>query len=196
MTYGSRTDHYPASSKWLHWLVAICVLVTAAAAVTMDWIVGEGPTQDTLYIFHESLGPLILLLMILRLINRLIVGAPMAEPGIAPWQKTVSSIVHGLLYALLLVMPVLGYIANSAYGEPTPFFRLFKVPPAIAKDEALATTLFTLHRWIGWVVIALVLMHVGAAIYHHLAGDNVLRRMLPQALGGAEVAARAPVRSR
>jgi cytochrome b561 len=103
----------------------------------------------------------------------------------------VSSIVHGLLYVLLLAMPVVGYVANSAYGEPTPFFALFKVPPVIAKDEALATTLFTVHRWAGWVLIVLVLMHIGAALYHHLAGDNVLRRMLPQALGGAEVAARA-----
>ena len=81
MTYGTRTDHYPATSKLLHWLVAICVLTTAPVAIAMVRV-SEGPTQNALYNFHKSLGVLILILMILRLINRLAVGAPIADPGI------------------------------------------------------------------------------------------------------------------
>ena len=80
MTYGTRTDHYPATSKLLHWLVAICVLTTAPVAITMTRV-AKGPTQDILYNFHKSLGVLILILMILRLINRLAVGALTADPG-------------------------------------------------------------------------------------------------------------------
>jgi len=76
MTYGTLPGDYPASSKWLHWLVAICVLTTAVVAVTMVNLVPEGPTQDKLFVFHKSLGVLILILMVLRLINRLVVGAP------------------------------------------------------------------------------------------------------------------------
>jgi len=184
MTYGTRTDHYPATSKLLHWLVAICVLTTAPVAIAMTRM-SKGPTQDMLYNFHKSLGVLILVLMLLRLINRLAVGAPIPDPGIAPWQKTVSSIVHTSLYVLLLAMPVVGHIANSAYGAPTPFFGLFNLPPVIGKNEALATQLFTYHRWAGYLVILLVLMHVGAALYHYvIRNDNVLQRMLPRALGG------------
>src|SRR6185503_6970490 len=166
MTYGTRTDHYPATSKLLHWLVAICVLTTAPVAIAMVRV-SQGPTQDALYNFHKSLGVLILILMILRLINRLVVGAPIADPGIEPWQKTVSSIVHTSLYVLLLAMPIVGYIANSVYGASTPFFGLFDLPPIAGKNEALATQLFTIHRWVGWLVIVLVLTHVSAALYHY-----------------------------
>jgi cytochrome b561 len=184
MTYGTRTDHYPATSKLLHWLVAICVLTTAPVAITMIRI-GKGPTQDMLYNFHKSLGVLILVLMVLRLINRLAVGAPIADPGIEPWQKTVSSVVHSSLYVLLLAMPVVGYVANSAYGAPTPFFGLFDLPTIVEKNDPLATQLFTVHRWVGWLVILIVLMHVGAALYHYfIRRDDVVKRMLPRALGG------------
>jgi cytochrome b561 len=184
MTYGTRTDHYPASSKLLHWLVAACVLMTAPVAIAMTRV-GTGPTQDALYNLHKSLGVLILALMVLRLINRLAAGAPTAEPEIEPWQKTVSSIVHTSLYVLLLAMPVVGYIANSAYGASTPFFGLFELPAIVGKNEALATQLFTLHRWVGWLVILLVLMHVSAALYHHfIRRDGVLKRMLPRSMGG------------
>ena len=184
MTYGNRTDHYPATSKLLHWLVAACVLTTAPVAIAMTRV-GEGPTQDVLYNFHKSLGVLILILMILRLVNRLAAGAPIADPGIEPWQKTVSSIVHTSLYVLLLAMPVVGYIANSAYGATTPFFGLFELPMIVDKNEALATQLFTIHRLVGYLLIVLVLMHVSAALYHcFVRHDNVLQRMLPRALGG------------
>ena len=184
MTYGTRTDHYPSTSKLLHWLVAVSVLTTAPVAIAMSRV-AQGPTQDMLYNLHKSLGVLILVLMILRLINRLAVGAPIPDPGIEPWQKTVSSVVHTSLYVLLLAMPVVGYIANSAYGAPTPFFGLFNLPKLVGNNEALATQLFTLHRWTGFLVIALVLMHVGAALYHHFVRrDDVLKRMLPRAMGG------------
>ena len=184
MTYGTRTDHYPPASKLLHWLIAVCVLTTAPIAIAMIRV-DKGPTQDFLFNFHKSLGVLILVLMILRLINRLAVGAPIADPGIEPWQKTVSAIVHTTLYALLLAMPIVGYIANSAYGAPTPFFGLFNLPAIIAENKALATQLFTIHRWVGWFVIMLVLLHVSAALYHYfLRGDTVLQRMLPRAMGG------------
>jgi cytochrome b561 len=184
MTYGTRTDHYPPASKLLHWLIAACVLTTAPVAIAMVRV-SPGPTQDTLYNFHKSLGLLILILMVLRLINRLVVGAPIPDPGIEPWQKTASSIVHTLLYVLLLAMPIVGYFANSVFGAPTPFFGLFSVPPIVGKNEELAKQLFALHRWVGWVVIVLVATHVSAALYHYFVRhDTVLQRMLPRAMGG------------
>ncbi len=184
MTYGTRTDHYPATSKLLHWLIAICVLTTAPVAIAMSRA-SPGPAQDTLFNLHKSLGVLILVLMVLRLINRLVVGAPIADPKIEPWQKAVSSVVHASLYVLLFAMPIVGYVANSAFGAPTPFFGLFELPPIVGKNDALSAQLFTIHRWVGWLLIVLVLMHVGAALYHYLIRrDEVLKRMLPRAMGG------------
>jgi cytochrome b561 len=182
--YGTRTDHYPGTSKLLHWLIAICVLTTAPVAIAMTRV-SPGPTQDSLFTFHKSLGVLILILMVLRLINRIVVGAPIADPGIEPWQKAVSAVVHTAIYVLLFAMPIVGYIANSAFGAPTPFFGLFELPPIVGKNEALSTQLFTIHRWVGWLLIALVLTHVSGALYHALIRrDEVLKRMLPRALGG------------
>jgi cytochrome b561 len=185
MTYGNnKADHYPPSSKLFHWAVAICVLTIIPVAIIMVNI-EEGPTQDFLFQFHKSLGVLILILMTLRLINRLIVGAPMADPEIEPWQRSVSSIVHTSLYVLLFAMSILGYVAHSVYGAPTPFFGLFEIPPVFSKNEELSEQLFTVHQVLGLLVAALVLMHIGGALYHRfIRGDHVLQRMLPRALGG------------
>jgi cytochrome b561 len=80
-----------------------------------------------------------------------------------------------------------GYIANSAYGATTPFFGLFELPAIVDKDEPLATQLFTVHRWVGYFLIILVLTHVSAALYHYfIRGDGVLQRMLPRAMTGSD----------
>jgi cytochrome b561 len=145
MTYGVRSGGYPTTSKWLHWLIAACVLVMIPIGIVMGRV-GQGPTQDTLYLLHKSLGMLILMLMLARLVNRIVIGAPAPAPSLARWQRVASSATHGLLYVLLLVMPIGGWLANSAYGAPTPFFGVFEIPNLIAKNEALADRLFALHR--------------------------------------------------
>ena len=185
MTYGTLPPGgYPSSSKLFHWLVAISVIIQAPLGV----IIGNaelGAWQDRLYNFHKSMGVLILILMVLRLLNRLIVGAPAPEPTIAPWQRSLSSAVHGLLYVLLILQAIIGYLANSAFGAGTPFFGLFEIPPMIANNEPLSNTLFMFHRWIGIALILLVGLHVAAALQHYfIQRDGVLQRMLPQALGG------------
>lgn len=185
MTYGQLAPtRYPPLSKLLHWLIALAVLVTIPVALVMVRV-GEGPLQDSLYNLHKALGIVILVLMLLRLVNRLLVGAPAPEPGIARWQQALSSAVHGTLYVLLLAMAVVGYVANSAFGASVPFFGLFDIPPMMEKNEPLADTLFALHRWAGFLVALLVILHIGAALFHHvILRDGVLRRMLPLAFGG------------
>jgi cytochrome b561 len=186
MTYGTLPpDHYPPTSKLLHWLVALCVLVTLPVAV---WMVRapEGPLQDSLFVLHKSLGILIFVLMLLRVANRLIAGAPAPEPGIARWQKAVSSAVHGLLYVMLLALPLVAWIGMSYFGASTPFFGLFDLPPLpVTKNEALSEQIFVLHRWAGFFTAALAALHIAGALQHYVIHrDGVLQRMLPRALGG------------
>ena len=185
MTYGTLPPGgYPVSSKWLHWLVAICVLVTVPIGLLLPYT-APGPFQDGLFNFHKSLGILILVLMVLRLINRFMVGAPAPEPGLARWQRAASSAVHGLLYVLLLVQPILGYWANSAFGASTPVFGLFEIPAIGTTDQDLSGVLFALHRWIGIAIAVLVATHIAAALQHYfIFKDGVLQRMLPQGFGG------------
>lgn len=184
MTYGNRSDGYPSTSKWLHWLVAASVLIMIPIGIAMGRV-GQGPTQDTLYLLHKSFGILILTLMIARLINRIVVGAPAPEPGLARWQRAISSATHGLLYVLLILQAIGGWLANSAYGAATPFFGLFNVPNLVAKNEPLAEQLFAGHRFVGFVIAGLAAMHIGAALQHFfIHRDRVLQRMLPRAFGG------------
>jgi len=184
MTYGALQGGYPASSKWLHWLVAISVVVTIPIGLIMGNL-GPGPLQNSLYNFHKALGVVIFLLMIARLVNRFAVGAPAPSPGLARWERAVSSAVHGLLYVLLVAMAVSGYFANSAFGATTPFFGLFEIPPIIGRNEALSDRLFALHRWMGYLTALVASLHIAAAAQHFfIRRDGVVQRMLPRALGG------------
>jgi cytochrome b561 len=171
-------------SKLLHWSVAITVLVQAPLGLSLVYL-ELGAWQDALFNFHKSLGVLIFVLMVWRILNRVLVGAPAPEPTIARWQRTVSSAVHGALYLLLLVQPVVGYLANSAFGATTPVFGLFEIPASVAASEELANRLFALHGWIGLTLLVLIGVHIAAALQHYfIRKDGVVQRMLPAALGG------------
>jgi cytochrome b561 len=185
MTYGTLLPvAYPPTSKLLHWLVAISVLVQAPLGLLIVHT-ELGAWRDASYNFHKSLGILILALMLWRLVNRFVAGAPRAEPTIAAWQRVVSSAVHGALYLLLIVQPIIGYLANSAFGASTPVFGLFEIPPAVAENGDRANRLFALHGWIGLALLVLIAVHVAAALQHYFVRkDGVLQRMLPKRFGG------------
>jgi cytochrome b561 len=185
MTYGTLPPAaYPPLSKLLHWSVAITMLVQLPLGLSLVYL-ELGAWQDALFNFHKSLGVVIFVLMVWRILNRVLVGAPAPEPTIARWQRSVSSAVHGTLYLLLLVQPVVGYLANSAFGASTPIFGLFEIPAAVTANEELANRLFALHGWIGVTLLVLIAIHIAAALQHHvIRKDGVLQRMLPAALGG------------
>jgi cytochrome b561 len=185
MTYGTLPPAgYPASSKWLHWLIAILVLTAVTVGIVLPYT-QPGPLQDAMFNAHKTFGAVIFILMVVRVTNRLVVGAPAPEPGIARWQKAVSSAVHGLLYVLLIVQPIIGYWANSAYGASINFFGLFNIPPIVGTNQPLAEQLFAVHRVLGLSIAALAALHIGAALQHFIImRDGVLQRMLPQAFGG------------
>ena len=185
MTYGKLPPTaYSSVAKLLHWFVALGVLTLVPVGIVMMRI-GPGPLQNNLFDFHKSLGALVLALMILRLGYRAWHGSPQPEPSLARWQRAASSAVHGLLYVLLFVQPLLGWAAMSAYGDRTPFFGLFSLPRIVSINRALADQLMALHGWVGWLLALLVLMHVAAALQHYfIHRDGVLQRMLPSVLGG------------
>jgi cytochrome b561 len=185
MTYGTLPPGgYPATSKWLHWLVALSVLIAVPVGILLPYLPPNTPAQTGFYNMHKSLGVLILILMILRIINRLARGAPAPEPGLERWKRAASSAVHGLLYVLLIVQPLFGYWANSAYGATTPFFGMTEIPPMVDKSEGLAKQLFAIHRWIGITIAVVAVAHIAAALQHYFIDkDSVLQRMLPRALG-------------
>jgi cytochrome b561 len=173
----SYRTYYDGVQKSLHWIVALCVLTIIPVGITMGRV--QGDIQNTLFNFHKSLGVLILTLMTLRLIYRLTKGVP-KDTEIPAFFRVAGSATHWILYILLFVTPIMGYVANSAYGAPTPFFGLFELPPIVAKNEALSETLFARHKFLGFTTAVFVAMHIGAGLFHYIIRrDGVLQRMLP-----------------
>ena len=87
---------------------------------------------------------------------------------------------HLWLYALMLALPATGWLMSSAGGYPTPIFSWFDVPDLIAPNEHLFRTLIDVHRWLAWALAAVIALHAGAALRHHLVRrDDTLRRILP-----------------
>src|SRR4029077_7777524 len=115
---------------------------------------------------HRSTGALILTLAIIRVGVRLAKGAPPPHPTLAPWQRVASLAVHRTLYVLIVLVPMLGWLATSAYGAPIIVYGLFELPPLLAKNEKLSDTLFLMHQTLALAMAAILVVHIGAALWH------------------------------
>ena len=170
---------YSVAARRLHWWT---VLLLATQVPLGLFMVRYGAATDfaeptgKLYDSHKLIGLAILMLALARLAYRLAHGAPADEPTVEPWQKAASHITHWAIYALLIIVPTLGWLAISYYGPFEPFG--IKLPTLVAPDNAKATQVFHWHRLAAYGLVLLVGMHVGAALFHYLIRrDGVLRRM-------------------
>ncbi|PZU95449.1 MAG: cytochrome B [Chelatococcus sp.] len=175
---------YGAPARWLHWSTVVAVAVMVPLGLAMSYRgntlnIWDGLT-DALYSTHKLIGFLLLWLSAGRLIWRLVHGAPPDEPSLAWWQRAASHAVHWLLYGLLLVVPLLGWIGVSLYPSPT-VFGLFDLPVLTAPDEAAANRVLSIHGVLALSLAAVAIGHAAIALHHHfIRGDGVLRRMLPR----------------
>ncbi|HUB94378.1 MAG TPA: cytochrome b [Stellaceae bacterium] len=171
------TDGYDTGARLLHWAIALLVVVTVPIGITMYEIPG-GHVQDVLYVVHESIGLSILALMLARLLWRLTHGAPAPSPALGPVEVRASRSVHWLLYALLIAMPLSGYVFVVAGGYPLTYFDLFQVPRLLAKHPSVSDMAEHGHLTLQWAIYLFVAMHVGAALHHRFVRRNdVLARM-------------------
>ena len=178
------TPRYPILLRLIHWLVALLVIGALALGLTLGVLGFEGardtfgqPTTNLIYKYHKSFGVLILGLMVLRLITRLFMHKPPYDVPMPRVNRITSNLVHGLLYLLLLIQPVLGWAATAAGDFPIEFFR-WELPKFIGKDEALSAMLYNVHFGVGLLILVLVTVHVTAALFHRLAvGDTVMKRI-------------------
>jgi cytochrome b561 len=172
---------YSASAKWMHWFVAAAVIVLLALGPVMKRLVPEGSLRDNLYTFHEALGALVLIVMVVRLIRRLAFGVPAPEASMPLVEQRASLWAQYALYVLLFVTTVLGWAGTNAYGDPVSVFGLFDFPAILGKDQPLSDRIMYWHLVCGIVIGAIVALHIAGALYHwRVKGDRVLQRMLPE----------------
>lgn len=181
MTLKNTARRWGSVSQALHWLIALLILLLGIVGLSMGEL-PRTPKYFWVYTAHKSLGITVLALVVVRLGWRLYAGAPAPEPGTPTWQERVASATHALLYALILAIPLSGWLYDSASGlRPFRWFGLFEMPKLSPPDARLSALAHFAHEWGFWLLIAVVLAHAGAAFYHHLfQRDATLARMLPQ----------------
>ncbi len=171
---------YSASAKLMHWFVAAAVIALLALGPVMKRLVPEGSLRDNLYNFHEALGALVLIVMVVRLARRAAFGVPAPGASMPLVEQRASLWAQYALYALLFATTVLGWAGTNAYGDPVSVFGLFDFPAILGKDQPLSDRIFVWHLICGIVIGVIVALHVAGALYHWLVrGDRVLQRMLP-----------------
>ncbi len=175
-----NTDQsWGAPAKLLHWAVAALVF----AQITLGWAAVSwrlSPTKLDLFVWHKSTGMLILMLMVVRVAWRSANATPSLPADMRALERSAAHASHLLLYLLLLVMPITGWIVNSAANIPFRMFWLIPVPAIVVPDQATADAAARVH-FVLFVALSLLLaVHIGAALRHHfLKRNNVLVRMLP-----------------
>jgi cytochrome b561 len=152
------------------------------AQFVLGWMASSwhlSPTKLNLFVWHKSTGMLVLALALLRLLWRLGNAVPALPAGTPRWERAMAHASHALLYALLIAMPLDGWLINSASGVPFSVFWMIPLPAIIGPDPRLADLFKLAHLWMFVLLGALVALHVGAALRHHLVKRNdVLVRML------------------
>jgi cytochrome b561 len=181
-TQDPQVEIYSPTARRFHWWTVLFILIQVPLGLYMAY---RGNTlgifddlTNNLYSSHKLIGIIILFLVAARLIYRLTHGAPKDEPTLEWWHKAASHLNHWALYLLLILTPIAGYIGISQY----PALSIFGVslPGIAAPNQEAASTTFLIHFWLAALLVAMVAMHIGAALYHYvIRRDNVLTRMLP-----------------
>lgn len=175
----SVRHHYTTTAKLLHWLMATLILGLIVLGLYMEGL-PFSPEKLKLYAWHKWAGVTAFVLVLARLAWRVRNRPPPLPAGMARAQRLAAHAGHALLYALMIAIPLSGWLMSSAKGVPTVWFGVVPLPDMLDKSEALGSLLEATHKYLNWLLIAILVGHVGAALKHHFIDrDDILVRMLP-----------------
>lgn len=171
---------YGTTARVLHWLVALAILLMIPAGLIM---VREGldrGLRDALFLFHKNVGAGLIAVVALRLVWRLTHPPAPLPAAMPPWQRRVAGLSHLMLYALMVVMPLSGYVRVRAGGFPIEALDRLGLPALVPRSEPLAQAASRLHEVSAWLLVAVLALHVGAALHHALIRrDGIWSRIWP-----------------
>ena len=171
---------YDPGLRAIHWLMAALIFVALPLGVWASLLPSGGVRRIEILFFHKSIGVTVLGLVALRIVWRLIAGAPAYAEPLGTLTKAASRAGHLALYVLMIAMPVSGYLASTAGGRAVLWFGLFELPRVVAKDRALAAAASRAHLAFAWMLGFVLAAHLGAVVWHAMIKrDSVLTRMWP-----------------
>jgi cytochrome b561 len=169
---------YAPVLRMLHHLMAGLIVIMVGLGLFLPHL-DEGPLASFLYETHKTIGILVLVLVILRLGLRLALGTPADPVSVPPALYRLAKMGHGLLYGLMIVVPILGYSATSMCCAPVLFLGAIPVPVSLTGSEDLMKKLFLLHEWGAWMLGLVAAGHVAMGFVHYRQNDGVYARMWP-----------------
>lgn len=169
---------YGSPAKAFHWAVVVLLVVQAPLGWIMQGL-RRGQPPDTPLTVHVTIGMAIFVLIVLRFLWRL--SHPVtSESSLPPWQRATSEWVHWLLYLVVLLTTLTGWLLDSARGTDAAFVGGVPLPRLALQGSALGQAIGRWHATLVWVLVALVSLHVLAALMHYFVyRDGVMQRMLP-----------------
>jgi cytochrome b561 len=171
---------YTKTAMLFHWLIALLIIAAFCLAVTMVNIPGITPTKLKYFSWHKWLGVTIFALSCLRLLWRLTHPAPAYQVSMPAWQKQAASGLHFLLYVLILVIPISGYLYSMASGIPVIYLGMFPLPVIMDPNPELKPLLKEIHFYLNMILLGGFTLHVLAALKHQFVErDQTINRMLP-----------------
>jgi cytochrome b561 len=175
----NTTKRWGSVSIGLHWTIAGLILLVQVPAGIVMTSVDPGPVQNIGYTLHKNVGIIVFVLAVIRLWWRWSNPVPALPDDMPRWQSRAARASHTLLYLLLFLMPITGYLYTAAGNYPVPLFGLVDLEPLVPDNKPFAEAMKLAHLTLKWVLLAVVAAHVAGALQHHLVrNDDVLRRMV------------------
>lgn len=180
MQLANTSAAYAAPLRALHWLMLALIAATCIAMEFKSIFPKGSAGRESMMLWHYTLGLWVFCLVLPRLLLRLPGTAPAIVPTPPAWQASIARAVHVALYALMIILPLLGWLALSAKGTPLSFLGV-DLPMPLEPNRVLAKRLKDVHEALATAGYFIVGLHAAAALYHHLLlRDNTLRLMWPQ----------------
>lgn len=174
---GETTQRYGSVARSLHWLMAVMILGIMALGIYMHEL-PLSPDKLKYYSWHKWAGVTVFALVWFRLAWRITHPAPPLPASLSPSMQRAAHAGHALLYGLMIVIPLSGWLMSSAKGVPTVWFGVVPLPDLLGRDKALGDALQLTHKILNFVLMATLLGHVIAALWHQFVlKDGTLRRM-------------------
>ncbi len=174
-------QRYTPASQIIHWLSALLICLAWGLGLFGDEF-PKGALRETANFIHISAGEIIAILLILRLTFRFLTPQPAKEPTkLSPWMAYAGTFMHLVLYLLLGIVIIAGVMTQFSGGKALTLLGLYEISSPWVKDRDFRHFIKESHELFANSLMALVLLHAIAALFHHyIMRDNTLKRMLPR----------------